>query len=113
MVSDKLVRRDLKLRGANMSNILPLSVCMIVRNESQHLPKALASVKGIAAEIVVVDTGSTDDTVSIATEMGAKVLHLAWTDDFASARNAALEAATQPWILSLDPDQMLVSDSGR
>jgi len=84
---------------------------MIVRNESLHLPKALASVQGIAAEIVVVDTGSTDDTVAIATAMGAKVLHFDWTDDFAAARNAALEAATQPWILSLDADQILASDS--
>ncbi len=94
-----------------MSEILPLSVCMIVRNESLHLPKALASVQGIAAEIVVVDTGSTDDTVAIATAMGAKVLHFDWTDDFAAARNSALEAATQPWILSLDADQILASDS--
>ena len=94
-----------------MSNILPFSVCMIVRNESRHLPKALASVKSIAAEIVVVDTGSTDDTVSIATAMGAKVLHFDWVDDFAVARNAAIEAATQPWILSLDADQRLDSNS--
>ena len=94
-----------------MFDILPLSVCMIVRNESHHLPKALASVKGFAAEIVVVDTGSTDDTVSIASAMGAKVLHFTWIDDFAAARNAALEAATQPWILSLDADQRLDSDS--
>ena len=94
-----------------MSEILPLSVCMIVRNESLHLPKALASVQGIAAEIVVVDTGSTDDTVAIATAMGAKVLHFDWTDDFAAARNSALEAATHPWILSLDADQILASDS--
>ena len=94
-----------------MSDILPLSVCMILRNESHHLPKALASVKGIAAEIVVVDTGSTDDTVSIAKAMGAKVLHFDWVDDFAAARNAAIEAATQPWILSLDADQQLASNS--
>ena len=94
-----------------MHNTLPLSVCMIVRNESHHLPKALASVKGIAAEVVVVDTGSTDDTVSIATAMGAKVLHFDWIDDFAAARNAAIEAATQPWILSLDADQQLASNS--
>ena len=84
---------------------------MIVRNESHHLPMALASVKGFAAEIVVVDTGSTDDTVAIATAMGAKVLHFDWTDDFAAARNTALEAASQPWILSLDADQRLDSDS--
>ena len=69
---------------------------MIARNESRHLPKALASVKGIAAEIMVVDTGSTDDTMSIATAMGAKVLHFDWIDDFAAARNSAIEAATQP-----------------
>ena len=84
---------------------------MIVRNESHHLPMALASVKGFAAEIVVVDTGSNDDTVSIASAMGAKVLHFEWTDDFAAARNTALEATTQPWILSLDADQRLDSDS--
>ncbi len=95
----------------NKPDSLPLSVCMIVRNESHHLPKALASVKGIAAEVVVVDTGSTDDTVSIATAMGAKVLHFEWIDDFAAARNAAIEAATQPWILSLDADQQLASNS--
>ena len=94
-----------------MVKILPLSVCMIVRNESHHLPKALSSIKGIAAEIVVMDTGSTDDTVSIAASMGAKVLHFDWIDDFAAARNAAIEAATQPWILSLDADQQLASNS--
>ena len=60
---------------------------------------------------MVVDTGSTDDTVSIAAAMGAKVLHFEWIDDFAAARNAAIEAASQPWILSLDADQMLASDS--
>ena len=96
-----------------MPEILPLSVCMIVRNESQHLPKALSSVTGIASEIVLVDTGSTDDTLSIATAMGAKVLHFEWIDDFAAARNAAIEAASQPWILSLDADQQLASDSAK
>lgn len=94
-----------------MADILPLSVCMIVRNEAHHLPKALSSVTGIASEIVVVDTGSTDDTVSIATAMGAKVLHFEWIDDFAAARNVALAAATQPWILSLDADQRLALHS--
>jgi len=94
-----------------MSDTLPLSVCMIVRNESHHLPKALASVIGYAAEVVVVDTGSTDDTVSIATSIGAKVLYFDWIDNFAAARNAAIEAATQPWILSLDADQQLASNS--
>jgi len=82
-----------------MADTLPLSVCMIVRNESHYLPKALVSVKGNVAEVVVVDTGSTDDTMSIATAMGAKISHFDWKDDFAAARNAAIEAATLPWIL--------------
>ena len=81
------------MKETNMPKILPLSVCMIVRNESHHLPKALASVKGIAAEVVVVDTGSTDDTVSIATAMGAKVLHFDWIDDFAAARGQRARCA--------------------
>jgi len=105
--------RFLKVPEVKMSEILPLSICMIVRNEPRHLPKPLASVKGIAAEMVVVDTGSNDDTVSIATAMGAKVLHFERTDYFAAASNAAIEAARQPWILSLDADQMLASDRAR
>lgn len=107
----KAVYQCLNMKTTNMADLLPLSVCMIVRNEAHHLPKALASVKGIASEIVVVDTGSTDDTVSIATAMGAKVLHFEWIDDFAAARNTAIGAATQHWILSLDADQQLASDS--
>lgn len=84
-----------------------LSVCMIVRNESANLRRSLASVRDVADEIVVVDTGSTDDTVAVARTFGARVAHVAWCDDFAAARNAALALATCPWILSLDADEEL------
>ncbi len=85
----------------------PLSLCMIVKNESRFLPDCLASVRDLVREIIVVDTGSTDNTVAIAQQYGAKVFHYTWENDFAKARNVALSKATQPWILYLDADERL------
>jgi hypothetical protein len=90
-----------------MSRALPISVCMIVRNEQINLPAALESVRRVAAELVVVDTGSDDRSVEIARAAGARVLQIPWQDDFSLARNVALRAARQDWILSLDADQRL------
>ncbi len=84
-----------------------LSVCLIVKNEEQFLAQCLKSVRGFASQIVVVDTGSTDRTVEIAREFGAEIYSFAWCDDFAAARNAALEHATGDWILMLDADEEL------
>jgi len=88
-----------------------LSVCIIARNEGKALPRALASVRGIADEIVVVDTGSTDRTVEIAKEMGAVVGHFPWCDDFSAARNFALDRARGDWIFWLDADEELLPES--
>lgn len=84
-----------------------LSVCLIVKNEERFLGQCLASVKGLADQIVVVDTGSTDRTVAIAREHGAEVYPFTWCDDFSAARNAALQHATGDWVLSLDADEEL------
>ncbi len=84
-----------------------LSVCLIVKNEAERLPSAVESVKGVATEVVVVDTGSGDDTVPVARSLGARVLEIQWQDDFSHARNASLEAATGDWILCLDADEKL------
>lgn len=84
-----------------------LSVAMIVRDEADTIAWALDSVRAIADEIVVVDTGSTDETVSIAESAGAKVHHWPWSDDFAAARNAAIAHCSGDWILSLDADEAL------
>lgn len=84
-----------------------LSVCLIVRNEEEFLPACLASVRPIADQIVVVDTGSTDRTVEIAREFGAEVYAFEWCDDFSAARNAALERVTGDWVLALDADEEL------
>jgi len=90
-----------------MAPTLPLSVCMIARDEEAHLGTAIASVRNIAGEVIVVDTGSRDRTRQIAQQLGARVLCVAWQDDFSLARNAALAAARCDWILSLDADQQL------
>lgn len=82
-----------------------LSLCMIVKNEEPFLDDCLNSVRGVVDEIVVVDTGSTDNTIQIARAHGARVLHFEWCDDFARARNVALDAASGDWILVLDADE--------
>jgi len=86
-----------------------LSVCLIVKNEEKFLAQCLKSVRGLSAQIIVVDTGSTDRTVDIAREFGAEIYSFAWCDDFAAARNAALEHATGDWVLMLDADEELPS----
>lgn len=85
-----------------------LSLCMIVRNEHQHLARCLASAQPYVDEIVVVDTGSDDDTIAIAQQFGAIVHSFAWCDDFAAARNFALDHVSGDWILILDADETLV-----
>lgn len=86
---------------------MALSVCMIVKNEGKALASCLASVKEIANEIVIVDTGSTDNTKEIAKKFGAKIFDYQWTDDFSSARNFSLSKATKEWILVIDADELL------
>ena len=90
-----------------------LSVCMIVKNEELNIATALKSVEDIAFERIVVDTGSTDKTVGIAKNMGAKVHHFEWINDFAAAKNASIEHATGDWILSLDADEYLLPDDAQ
>ncbi|RYG30524.1 glycosyltransferase family 2 protein, partial [bacterium] len=84
-----------------------LSVCLIVRDEAERIRAALDSVRPIADEIIVVDTGSLDGTPGIAIALGARVESFPWRDDFAAARNFAFDLARGDWILSLDADQIL------
>lgn len=77
------------------------------------LPGCLASVRGVADELVVVDTGSTDRTRQLARDAGAVVLERPWDGDFAAPRNLAIEAATGDWVLVLDADERLAAGAGR
>jgi glycosyltransferase involved in cell wall biosynthesis len=84
-----------------------LSLCMIVKNEEHYLVDCLESVKGIANEIVIVDTGSTDRTVEIAGAYGARISSFEWVNDFSAARNESLKLAAGDWILYMDADERL------
>lgn len=89
-----------------------LSLCMITRNEAENIDRCLESVREFVDEIVVVDTGSVDDTTAVAAGYGAKVITTVWQDDFAAARNLSLAHATGDWILFLDADEELALESG-
>ncbi|NTU21781.1 glycosyltransferase [Brevibacillus sp. HB1.2] len=88
-----------------------ISACIITKNEEENLPTCLDSVKSFVSEIIVVDTGSTDRTVEIAESYGAKVFSFTWIDDFAAARNFAIEQAKMDWIVFLDADEYFSPDS--
>jgi tetratricopeptide (TPR) repeat protein len=84
-----------------------LSLSMIVRDEAAQIEDCLRSVQGFADELVVVDTGSSDDTVARAQALGARVEQIPWPGDFAPARNQALQWVSGDWVLVLDADERL------
>ncbi len=86
--------------------MIPLSVCLVVQNEQDNLPRVLQSVQGIADEIVVVDGGSADRTQEIAREFGARVFFRAFTNH-ADQKNYAASLASHDWIFLLDADEEL------
>ena len=88
-----------------------LSLSMIVRDEAERLESCLASVAGFVDEMVLLDTGSRDATVTIAKRWGAEVHAMAWPGDFAPARNEALKHVRGDWVLVLDADELLQADA--
>jgi Tfp pilus assembly protein PilF len=102
--------------GRNMSGLQTprprLSVVTIVRDVEQELGETIESIREIADEIVVCDTGSTDGTVSVAAGLATKVLEFAWNDDFSAARNACLEHVTGDWVLWLDAGERIEREDG-
>lgn len=88
-----------------------LSVCIITHNEEANIVRTLESVRGIADEIIVVDSGSTDQTVALARSCGAKVFLEEWKG-FGLQKNSALAKAGGDWILSLDADEEVSQELG-
>lgn len=82
-----------------------ISLCMIIKNEADHLGRCLSSVQGLVSEIIIADTGSEDSSKGIAHQYGAIVIDIPWENDFSKARNECLKYATSPWILVLDADE--------
>jgi len=89
---------------------MDLSLCMIVKNEEACLPQVLESVQPIVDEMVILDTGSSDRTIDIATDYGARVYHFQWCNDFSAARNHALRYVRGKWVLVLDADEVLTPE---
>ncbi len=88
---------------------MKLSLVMMVRDEASVLPAFFRNHLHLADEIIVVDTGSLDDTPAIAADAGARVLSCPWADDFSSPRNQGLRAATGDWALVLDADEEIAT----
>jgi tetratricopeptide (TPR) repeat protein len=90
-----------------------ISLCIIVRDEEEHIGHCLASVKEFVDEIIVVDTGCKDRTLLIAQDFGAQIFHHPWAGDFSQARNHSLAHANADWILVLDADEKLAKRDAR
>lgn len=87
-----------------------ISACMIIRDESIYLKDCLNSIKGLADEVIIVDTGSKDNSINIAREFTDKIFKFEWCDDFSKARNFSISKATHPWILIIDADERILEE---
>ena len=90
-----------------------LSLCMIVRDNARTLPACLESIRTWVDEMIVVDTGSVDETPRIVESFGAKLFHFPWCDDFSAARNESLRHATGDWLFWMDSDDTIPPECGR
>jgi GT2 family glycosyltransferase/tetratricopeptide (TPR) repeat protein/2-polyprenyl-3-methyl-5-hydroxy-6-metoxy-1,4-benzoquinol methylase len=90
-----------------------LSLCMIVRDSSKTLPACLESIRPWVDEMVVVDTGSLDDTPRIVEAYGGRLFHFPWCDDFSAARNESIRHARGEWVFWMDSDDTIPPESGR
>lgn len=89
-----------------------ISVCMIARDEEEYISKSIGSVIKYVDEVILFDTGSKDRTAEIAKQMGARVFHGNWEEDFSIARNESIRHAKGEWILVLDADEEIDAESG-
>ena len=91
-----------------------ISLCMIVRDSAhRRLPACLESIRPWVDEMIIVDTGSVDETPRIVESFGGKLFHFPWCDDFSAARNESLRHATGEWLFWMDSDDTIPPDCGR
>ncbi|BEU88762.1 hypothetical protein TAMA11512_22260 [Selenomonas sp. TAMA-11512] len=96
-------------------NAVRISACYIVKDEEENIVRSIASLRDGVDEVIVVDTGSTDGTIEVMKtlerEIGCSLHHFSWCDDFAAARNYALERTTGDWVIFLDADEYLTEET--
>jgi tetratricopeptide (TPR) repeat protein len=95
-----------------MSRSVSVAAALIVRNEAAFLAGCLESLRSRVDDVIIVDTGSTDETMAIAESAGIRPLKREWREDFSEARNAALDAVTCEWVLYIDADERLALHAG-
>jgi GT2 family glycosyltransferase/tetratricopeptide (TPR) repeat protein/SAM-dependent methyltransferase len=93
--------------------VIRLSLCMIVRDNARTIEACLRSIRPWVDEMVVVDTGSQDETPQIAERLGAHVYHFSWCDSFSAARNESLRHARGAWLFWMDSDDTINAANGR
>jgi Glycosyltransferases involved in cell wall biogenesis len=98
-------------KNKNFQAEIKVSACVITRNEASDIGRWIANMKLCSDEQILVDTGSTDDTVAIAQKAGIAVYHYPWINDFSAAKNFAIEKATGEWILFLDADEIFTLET--
>ncbi len=106
---ENALQKALQITGLHPSKNagITVSAALIVKNEEKHLARCLDRIKDFVDEIVIVDTGSTDNTVEIAKSYGAKIGYYEWNDDYSAARNEVIKLASCHWILCCDADEIL------
>jgi glycosyltransferase involved in cell wall biosynthesis len=97
----------IEINGKAPKKTATLSVCLIIRDEEKTIERAIASIKPVADEIIVVDTGSNDRSAEIAASIGARIYDFPWADDFSAARNFAISKSTCDYIFMLDGDEYI------
>ena len=90
--------------------MLPISVCIITKNEEKYIETCLKNLKKYDWEIIVTDTGSTDKTIEICEKYADQIHHFDWINDFSAARNFCISKASNDWILSVDSDMYLTNE---
>ncbi len=100
------------LQAAGGADDVKLSLCMIVRDNQTIIGSCLESIRPWVDEMIVVDTGSTDETPAMAVRLGARVFHFPWCDDFSAARNESLKHARGEWIFWMDSDDTISAADG-
>jgi tetratricopeptide (TPR) repeat protein len=101
---------ELRMLNETYKKRATVSACIMVKNEEEMLPECLDSIRDWVDEIIIVDTGSTDRTVEIATSYGAKVYHHPWENSFSKARNHTLQYATCDWVFIIDADERIFAE---